>query len=753
MLIIYALPLLLLSSETQNPAPKAIVADDIQVIEVDDSPESPPQKPNNPPSDSKPSATKPAAPRSVKRLVLPQIDIIGSRAQLKNIPGSAALIDAQTLTLSHVFTTHEALRKVPGLHVTEEEGLGLRPNIGMRGLDPVRSRKVLLLEDGIPLAYAPYGDNASYYHPPIDRMERIEVLKGSGQILFGPSTIGGVINYITPIPPLKPGGFLQLSGGNRHSVNLHARAGGQWGSNGVVADYVFKQGDGARQNLFSRIHDATFKGVFALGDKQALTVRASFYREDSRLTYSGLTWAEYQENPRANPFKNDALASTRFGSSLTHEYSPLSNLTLTTNLYGMIFDRDWWRQSSLSTQRPNRLGLQANCTGMQDLNTTCGNEGRLRQYYTFGIEPRLRWRYAFHGWKHQLDAGVRGHFEFQKRHLMVGASPEARSGTLTEDNRRTNQAVAAFVQNRFQLGPVNITPGLRVEHVQMQRKNYLLAGGAGIGGQTQLTAFIPGLGITYDPIEQVTLFAGVHRGFAPPRTEDILNDSTGQSLELSPEYSVNYELGTRSTPFRGISGELTLFVMDFQNQIVPASIAGGQGSEVTNGGKTLHAGGEFFTRVDSGLIARIPHNVYVTLAYTYVPLASYRGTRLSQIKGFEQVSVSGNRLPYAPEHTLTTTLGYAHTQYGLDVHLELVHIGAMYSDDLNTIPSSENGQRGRLPAYTLVNAAATYTLPKVPLTAFFTVKNLFNRLYITDRTRGITPGMPLWLQAGLRYTF
>ena len=81
---------------------------------------------------------------------------------------------------------------MPGVFARDEEGFGLRPNIGIRGLNPTRSSKVLLLEDGIPLTYAPYGDNASYYHPPVDRFERIEVLKGSGQILFGPHTVGGV---------------------------------------------------------------------------------------------------------------------------------------------------------------------------------------------------------------------------------------------------------------------------------------------------------------------------------------------------------------------------------------------------------------------------------------------------------------------------------------------------------------------------------------------------------------------------------
>ena len=128
----------------------------------------------------------------------PVITVIGDRIRLDTIPGSATLLDAEVLTESRVFTINEAMRKVPGIVARDEEGFGLRPNLGVRGLNPTRSSKMLLLEDGIPIAYAPYGDNASYYHPPVNRFERIEVLKGSGQIAFGPHTVGAVVNYITP---------------------------------------------------------------------------------------------------------------------------------------------------------------------------------------------------------------------------------------------------------------------------------------------------------------------------------------------------------------------------------------------------------------------------------------------------------------------------------------------------------------------------------------------------------------------------
>jgi len=108
------------------------------------------------------------------------------------------------------------------VNVRDEEGLALRPNIGIRGLNPTRSSKTLLLEDGLFVTYAPYGDNATYYHPPIERFASVEVVKGAGQIGYGPVTVGGVVNYITPAPPARPTANVRLGLGNRDYRSLQA---------------------------------------------------------------------------------------------------------------------------------------------------------------------------------------------------------------------------------------------------------------------------------------------------------------------------------------------------------------------------------------------------------------------------------------------------------------------------------------------------------------------------------------------------
>lgn len=669
----------------------------------------------------------------------------------ETIPGSVSLVDPGMLQSCRVFTTSEALRKVPGVNVRDEEGFGLRPNIGIRGVNPTRSSKVLLLEDGIPLSYAPYGDNASYYHPPIDRFESVEVLKGAGQILYGPVTVSGVVNYITPLPPDKPSGSVTLIGGNRDYLNGHLRWGGTWGATGLLLDVTRKQGEGARENQRFGLSDINSKLVTTLNSRHSLTVRGNYYGEDSNVTYSGLREDEYRQNPRQNPFRNDYFYGDRYGASATHSVFLTDMATMTTNVYAAVFKRDWWRQSSNSNQRPNDSSDPA-CAGMSNLNTTCGNEGRLRRYTTLGVEPHLRVSHTLFGPRNEADLGFRIHFETQDRQQKNGTTPFSRSGAIVESNVRKNQAYSGFLQNRFAFGRLSLVPGGRIERVNYQRTNRLANGGTGVSGRTDLTQLVPGFGLAYNLRNDLTVFGGIHRGFAPPRTEDIINNTTGGSIELEPELSWNYELGLRGHPLPAVALEATLFRMDYENQVVPASLAGGVGALLTNGGQTLHQGMELSGRFDLGTAVGSRHNAYVRTAYTYVPVAEFTGTRFSSVAGFANLPVTGNRLPYAPTHLVTATVGYLHP-CGIDALMEVVYIGDQFADDLNTIAPTPDGQRGLIPSQTTWNAAISYPVQSLRSTFFVTVKSLLNRTFIVDRARGILPSSPRLVQAGMTVHF
>ena len=670
--------------------------------------------------------------------------VVEGEETARRTPGSLDVLELSRLENSRVTSAAEALRKAPGIYVRDEEGFGLRPNIGVRGLSPTRSSRVLLLEDGIPLAYAPYGDNAAYYHPPIERFDRIELLKGAGQIAYGPMTVGGVINYVTPAPPGAPSGSFTAAAGNRGYLNAHGGWGTTLGRTGVQIDFMRKQGDGAREHISSELNDVTAKIVTRVSDRHVLTLRGSYFGEDSNIAYSGLREDEYRENPRQNPFRNDFFYTDRFGASATHTYTISNHVAMTTNVYTSTFRRHWWRQSSNSSQRPNDASDPA-CGGMANLLTTCGNEGRLRHYAVWGVEPRLRVVRRTGRFATETDFGVRAHFETQDRRQANGATPTAREGTLVENNERLNQAYSGFVQNRFVFGAWSVTPGIRVERVDYERTNRLLS----VSGRTHVTEAIPGIGAAFSPSPRYTVFAGAHRGFTPPRTEDIINNTTGGSVDLAPERSWNYEAGFRSSPRPGIVLEATLFRMDYENQIIPASLAGGVGSTLTNGGETLHQGFEMHARVDSGEIAGSSHNVYLRGAYTWLPIAEFAGVRFSSVPGFGAVGITGNRLPYSPERLLTAGVGYAHR--GFDVNAEAVMIGKQFGDDLNTVAPTPDGQRGLLPGFVLWNATVNYPLRSV--TIFGAVKNVFDRTEIVDRSRGILPTAPRTFLTGVKVRF
>lgn len=679
------------------------------------------------------------------QVLAPTVEVIGVKENLDHIPGSGEIIDEQSLQDSHPFTTNEALRKAPGVVVRDEEGIGLRPNIGIRGLNPTRSTKTLLLEDGIPLAYAPYGDNASYYHPPIERFERIEILKGAGLIMFGPQTLGAVINYVTPAPSVEPGGELTLSAGNRDYLAGKARLTGH----NMLVDLTHKQTDGARDNTHSKINDIYYKAVLPMGDGQALTLRANVYAEDSQVTYTGITQAEYQNfGIRYNPFKNDEFKIHRFGASATHRIDLTDTAVLITNFYSSIFSRDWWRQSSntLDPQcgtdfRNDRLaGVAVNPDACNSI------QGRLRDYYTYGVEPRLTLQHSLFGVASELDAGVRAHYERQERKQVNGTSPAARTGTIAEDQLRLTQAYSAFVANRFMLGDKwTMTPGVRVESISADRRNSI----NNTIGKTDLTEWIPALGATFSPAPNMTFFAGVHKGFAPPRVEDLIG-GTGTTTDVDVEKSINFELGVRSTVKPGLRVEATAFRNDYSNLIAVGSVA----SNVNlSQGEALTQGVELSGRFDSREMWNTSGNFFAQLAYTWLPTADQE-TAFVEVATLTVVpgSAPGNRLPYAPENTLTATIGYEFP-WGLKTLLETVYVDEQFADFGNTVAPSADGQRGLIDGYTIFNLAVNYDWKAATTSLFLAVKNLADKEYIVDRTRGILPGSPRLVQAGLTYRF
>jgi Fe(3+) dicitrate transport protein len=690
----------------------------------------------------------------IKKYDFPQIDIIGRNTDLINkIPGSASLITSSQLTNTQPLTGNEVLRKVTGVYVVDEEGVGLRTNIGIRGLDPDRSRTVLMLEDGIPIALAPYGEPEMYYTPAIDRMKNVEILKGSGSILFGPQTIGGVINYITnDPPPVGQRTNLNISGGSEGYFLGEVGYGTTLDNIGLNINFLHKQADKVGVTNFN-LNDITAKIKFPLGENSKLGVKISTYDETSNSTYIGITQTMYDKGEYFTQIApNDKLEIRRYSASVTHDYFFSENAYLRTTLFGYTTTRNWLRQDFSRKPTTNGTGVVFGDTNISNgaiyMRNSTGN--RNREFEVAGIEPRFYLKYSLGNVRSELESGFRFLYERAFEQRINGKVASAISGDLKNDEIRTGYAASIFAQNRFYLSDeLTIIPGIRLENFDYERDIYRTNfRDTSLVNNSSVFSVLPGIGFNYNINNIYSVFAGIHRGFAPPRIKDAITNS-GTVLQLESELSWNYELGIRANIASLISVEVTGYMLDFSNQIIPVSESSGDfGTGYVNGGETLHMGLEAGAKLALDRFINSDYGIILGVNVT-ASKSTYDADRFISVDG-ERININGNKLPYAPEIYLSGSLDIM-TPFGLGLQFSGTYIGEQFTDQLNTNIASPDGENGKMPSYFLLDITGRYPLSGINSSLYISVKNIFDERYISSRRpQGIKVGLPRFITAGVK---
>lgn len=689
-------------------------------------------------------------PDSIKTGVMPQIEVLGLPERLLRLPGSASIIGLQSIRQTSPVSGNEVFRKVTGLNIVDEEGLGMRANIGIRGLDPDRSRTVLVMEDGIPVALTPYGEPELYYTPSIDRMSGIEVLKGSGSILFGPQTIGGVINYLSANPPPIPTTEAVLRGGQNSFFIGRFSHGSTIGNSGYIVTYLRKSGKGVGI-LDYGIHDLNAKFKHVLSPKSVLGIKLGIYDEVSNSTYVGITQRMYESGMYdfTHPAPDDQLAVRRYSLSATHDHFFTPNFRLKTTVFGYTTTRNWSRQDFRTSSRPQDTYIRT----LGDLYFFDRTGNRNRNFEVMGIEPRFSSTFRISEFRNELDFGFRYVFERAYEQRIDGTTARPTSGTLRDDEVRSGSAYSAYIQDRvFLTEELTVTPGVRFEHFAYKRDVHRLANAeVSIVKTDEVTSVIPGIGFNYHLGRNSSIFAGVHRGFSPPRVKDAISN-TGVSAELDAEYSWNSELGFRGKLMDGLNAELTGFHMDFSNQIIPVSESSGGsgvlGAGLVNGGRTRHIGLEAGFSAELGRLFNLGVSLDWDVAATFTQ-ATFSSDRFVD-DGGTPVNVNGRVLPYAPEILLNSSI-HARLPHGLRAGFSANYTGLQYGDVLNSTTPSADGQEGLLDAFFVLDANISWNLPMLEgFTMTGSVKNLTDERYIASRRpQGIRLGLPRFVSLGL----
>ncbi len=703
--------------------------------------------------------------------ILQRITVTGSQEKAKKVPGSAHLLEGNDLEETKVGfdDIHRMLRRVPGVNIQEEDGYGLRPNISFRGNPSERTDSITLMEDGVLIAPAPYSAPAAYYFPTAGRMEGMEVIKGAGSIKYGPRTTGGSLNMLsTSIPDdFKLRGTVGV--GSNDTKKMHFNTGDSYRYGGFMLETYqietsgFRRLDGGGDTGFD-LQD--YVGKFRINsdrDKpfyQQLEVKLGYYKQGSNETYLGLTQEDFDNDPyrRYAASQLDRIEVDHYQTQAQHYIELSDSIDITTTGYYNRTSRAWYKLDSVGgtglasiLSDPGQYADQYDwITGGTSPDDAMSVRDNNRDYYSAGIQTVVSAEITTGPLEHGLQVGGRYHrdeedrFQRDDRYRMDnGRLVMTRAGAPGSQANRvgTAEALAFYMIDDIKVGDLTVSPGFRYETINFRQRDYgrndpTRSGDNESVHRSGVSAFIPGIGVSYDLTSEFTGFAGVHKGFSPPGPSNLQG--------VKEEESINYEVGAKYG-YRSFLSQLVFFYTDYDNLLGQDSLAsGGVGTgDLFNLGEARAYGIEFSTEYDIADIFDLPFSMPVFGNYTYTN-AKLSSSFDSDF--FGEVN-KGDWIPYIPEHQFAVGTAVQHEKWG-KLGIRAHFVNAMHTAG----GTAQLGDAPKTDSYLIFDASAE--TPDLYKGARFYVDalNLFDREYaVALRPSGFRPGMPFTVIAGIRF--
>ena len=691
-----------------------------------------------------------------------EIVVDGSKAG-PTLVGAAHEVGAEVLERFEQDDIQRVMVTIPGVYVRGEDGQGLRPNIGMRGANSDRSAKIVLLEDGLPLAPAPYAAPAAYTFPLATRLVGVEVYKGPSAIAYGPQTIGGTVNLLTRAVPERRQGELDAAYGAYNTVKLHGWGGVGERDRGLLLEGAhlssdgFKVLDGGGETGFSR-QDLMAKGRLVLRGESArheLGAKIGFGREASDETYLGLSLADFADDPyrRYAASARDHMSWMGTRESLTWQVQKGGRFTLQTAVYHAWLDRSWTKLNGfasgvdlhdllLSPDGGQAATYAAILRGEEDSATAdqvllLGTNHRA--FHQAGVQSVARLWSGGEGFENVAELGLRLHGDRVWRvhtedpYQMLASELVATGGTTETvlDSATSADALAAYARDDLGVGPFHLVPGLRFEGIRT-------AAGTTNGGPVDPvlhTMLLPGLGVSVDPRADAEVFAGVHRGFSPL--------SPGADIDAVPETAWNAEVGTRWAP-SAWRLQVVGFGSHYQNLQGQCTLSAGCTEALSD---EQYAGGQ--VRV-GGVEAGVGHQVPLGPDGSLQTDLSWTSTWSAFLSGFTSefpqwgTVVAGDSLPYVPTHQGSLQLGWTRPRTELGA-------GATWRGEMRDVAGQgEIPDEERIPAALVVDLSGELVLtPRVR--AYLLARNVADAAVVESlRPFGARPGAPRTVMLGIK---
>jgi len=652
-------------------------------------------------------------------------------------PGARTIVDRQAIEESGATNVRDVLRRIPGVQVQDSNGTGgsdISLNVGVRGLTSRLSPRSTILMDGIPLAVAPYGQPQLSMAPlALGNLQDVDVVRGAGSVRYGPQNVGGIINFVSRAIPKTFGAEAAVEtdvyskgGAVKTTPSVFIGGTNDLGLGGAFL-YSGTYGNGYREsNDHVNIDDVMLKGAYQISGTDQVSAGFHYYEALAGMP-GGLTTAQYAADPFQSTRPFDNFSGRRSDVNLKYSHADANRKWEVLTYY-----TDSFRGSNIQS-RPDAK------TGLASLGAAP------RNYHTFAVEPRYSQVFRTEGMSNEVSVGYRFLREASEEkalktaNYLPGSSFDAGSApmTFTSGSVGGTTANAIYIDDTIDIGKWTITPGLRYEFIRSYA-TAIAPGKPDVRSDVSANEPLPSLSVMYHVTDQWNVFANAGVSFGPMQYFQITTPSTNN---LTPEKAKTYEIGTHVEGLNGWGGELTLFDIDFSQELQLNN------GEWTNLGATTHRGVEAGLRYDFGKLAPALYGLSAYATYTYTSAT------------FDKGNFAGMDLPFYSRHTGTLGLRYTRDRWMFNVDTFAQSKQHSPGDPTKTTVyqtrESADGSLGDIPGYALLNLRAGYDFGKHAKLAVG-IKNVFDRRYFTrsvDQNLGKYVGMPrtFYVQATLSY--
>lgn len=647
--------------------------------------------------------------------------------------------------------TRQILGRIPGLNIVETESAGFTANgIATRGLNPTQSLEMNTRQDGYNISADIYGYNEAYFLPPMEAVERIEMVRGAASLQFG-AQFGGMVNYIIKDAPInKPFEFsTSQTIGSFGMFNSFNSVGGTYKKLSYYGYLQYRNMEGYRPNSQQWQLSGFGRVQYKPSDKVNFGVEYSMLRNEVQMP-GGLTDSMFYADPRTSTRARNWLTTPWNIITAYANYTPSENTTLSLKTTYLFSERSLvWRNEDGGAEALDLIDPATNAFSPREVSTknirNTTTEIRLSHSYKLGkqkstIAGGVRFAYAWYDKKSSSKGTTNSDFD-----LSV-------TGDWKKDLNFTTLNIAPFVENVFRIGnKLSVTPGLRFEYLKTTEEGYSVKSGTKIYPDENRKRNFPlfGTGIEFKTTHNTNIYGNISQAYHPITYSNLepIGVTSVVDPNLKDAYGYNADLGYRGTVKNYLNFDIGLFYMEYDNRIgVVLQTDPTTGAEYTlrtNIANSLHQGIESYIEFNFIKFFNPESN------YNFSAFNSFAYIDAKYTNG----EYEGNRVETATEYI--NRIGIIFSNKHISSTLEVSSVGDAFGDASN-VKTSSDPVAGYIPAYTVVDLSATYRMKNFAFKVG--ANNLTDESYFTRRADeypgpGILPSVGRSFYAGISATF